>query len=91
MSIVLHKIKKSGINIIKIYQDFRLRKKLKNFLIWQEKINLEKNNKKIENDAKEKYNKLYENSISDTMKEIKKKEKNLDELKSQEKKNITKY
>ena len=86
MSIVLHKIKKSGNNIIKIYQDFRLRKKLKNFLIWQEKINLEKNNKKIENDAKEKYNKLYENNISDTMKEIKKKEKNLDELKSQEKK-----
>ena len=86
MSIVLHKIRKSGCNIIKIYQDFRLRKKLKNFLIWQEKINLEKDNKKIENDAKEKYNKLYEKNISDTMKEIKKKEKNLDELKSQEKK-----
>ena len=46
MSIVLHKIRKSGCNIIKIYQDFRLRKKLKNFLIWQEKINLEKDNKK---------------------------------------------
>ena len=86
MSIVLHKIKKSGLNLLQIYKSFRLRKKLKNFLIWQTKINTEKNNKKIENDIKEKYNKLYENNISDTMNNIKKKEKNIEELKSQEKK-----
>ena len=46
MSIIIHKIKESGLNIINIYKDFRLRKKLKNFLIWQEKVNSEKKIKK---------------------------------------------
>ena len=86
MSIILHKINKCSFNLIKIYKTYRLRQKYKNFLLWQEKINIEKNNKKIENDAKEKYNKIYENKISDTMNLIKKKEKNIEELKSQEKK-----
>lgn len=86
MSIIIHKIKESGLNIINIYKDFRLRKKLKNFLIWQEKVNSEKNNKEIENEAKEKYNKLYENKISDTINSIKKKEKSIEEFKAQEKK-----
>jgi len=86
MSIVLHKINQSSMNLIQIYKAFRLRKKLNNFLFWKEKISFDKNKKKIENDVKEKYIKLYENNISDTIKSIKKKEKNIDELKSQEKK-----
>ena len=86
MSIILHKIQKCSTNIIKIYKAYRLRQKFKNFVKWQEKINTEKNNKKIENDAKEKYNNLYENKISDTMNSIKKKEKNIEECKLQEKK-----
>ena len=73
-------------NLIQIYKAFRLRQKLKNFLFWKQKISIEKNNKKIENDIKEKYNKLYENNIVDTINIIKKKEKNIEELKSQEKK-----
>ena len=86
MSIVLHKIEKCGFNIIKIYKAYRLRQKLKNFFLWKEKINTEKNKKKIENNVKEKYNKLYENKIFDTMNSIKKKEKSIEDCKSQEKK-----
>ncbi len=71
---------------MQIYKAFRLRQKMKNFLIWQTKINIEKNNKRIEIDIKEKYNKLYDNNISETMNTIKKKEKNIEELKTQEKK-----
>ena len=86
MSMVVHKIQKSGLHLMQIYKAFRLRQKMKNFLIWQTKINIEKNNKRIEIDIKEKYNKLYDNNISETMNTIKKKEKNIEELKTQEKK-----
>ena len=86
MSIVMHKIQNSCQNLIQIYKEYRIKKKMKQFLIWQQKINIEKNNKKIENDIKEKYNKLYENNISDTVNSIKKKEKNIEDLKGQEKK-----
>ena len=83
---IVHKIQKCGLNLMQIYKTYRLRAKMKNFLIWQTNINTEKSNKKIENDIKEKYNKLYENNISETLNTIKKKEKNIEELKSQEKK-----
>ena len=86
MSIVMHKIQNSCQNLMQIYKEYRIKKKMKQFLIWQQKINIEKNNKKIENDIKEKYNKLYENNISDTVNSIKKKEKNIEDLKGQEKK-----
>ena len=52
---------------------------------------MEKSNYKIDNELKEKYNKLYKNTISETVSTLKKKEKTLEEYKSQEKKNITKY
>ena len=86
MSIVMHKIQNSCQNLMQIYKEYSIKKKMKQFLIWQQKINIEKNNKKIENDIKEKYNKLYENNISDTVNSIKKKEKNIEDLKGQEKK-----
>ena len=72
--------------MVQIYKAFRLRKKLKNFLIWQEKLNLEKHSKNLENAVKTKYTKLYEKNISETLNTIKKKEKNIEELKAQEKK-----
>ena len=85
-SIVVHKIQNNCLNLLYIYKEFRNKKKMKQFLIWHNKINIEKNTKKIENSIKDKYYKLYENSVSDIINSIKKKEKNIDELKLQEKK-----
>ena len=85
-SIVVHKIQNNCLNLLYIYKEFRNKKKMKQFLIWQGKINEEKNTKIIENSIKDKYNKLYENSATDIINSIKKKEKNIEELKIQEKK-----
>jgi len=85
-SIVLHKIQNNCLNLMYIYKEFRNKKKMKQFLIWHDKINVEKNAKKIENSIKDKYNKLYENNATDIINNIKNKEKRIEELKLEEKK-----
>ena len=85
-SIVVHKIQNNCLNLLYLYKEIRNKKKMKQFLIWHNKINVEKNTKKIENSIKDKYYKLYENSVSDIINSIKKKEKSIEDLKLQEKK-----
>lgn len=85
-SIVIHKIQNNCLNLLYIYKKFRNKKKMKQFLIWHSKINVEKNLKKIENSIKDKYNKLYENNVTDIINNIKNKEKSFEELKLEEKK-----
>ena len=84
--LIFHNIQKNCNNVIKIYDFFRKKKKSKFFSDWKNKILLEKANTKIENEIKEKYNKTYKAQISNTNSTIKKNEKAIDELKSQEKK-----
>ena len=55
---IVHKIQKCGLNLMQIYKTYRLRTKMKNFLIWQTNINTEKTKKKNKKDIKEKFNKL---------------------------------
>jgi hypothetical protein len=84
--LIFHNIQKNCNNVVKIYDFFRKKKKSKFFSEWKNKILLEKANIKIENDIKEKYNKIFKAQISNTTTTIKKNEKTIDELKSQEKK-----
>ena len=83
---IIHNIQKNCDNVVKIYDFFRKKKKSKFFSEWKNKILLEKSKTKIENDIKEKYNKTYKAQISNTNLTIKKNEKAIDDLKSQEKK-----
>ena len=84
--LIFHNIQKNCNNVVKIYDFFRRKKKSKFFSEWKNKISLEKANTKIENDIKEKYNKTYKAQISNTTSTIKKNEKEINDLKSQEKK-----
>ena len=84
--LIFHTIKKNCNNILKIYNLFRTKKKSKFFSEWKNKILIEKAKLKIENEIKEKYNKLYKNQISNISSGIKKNEKAIDDIKSQEKK-----
>ena len=79
--LIFHNIQKNCNNVLKIYDFFRKKKKSKFFFDWKNKILLEKANTIIE-----KYNKTYKAQISNTNTTIKKNEKAIDELKSQEKK-----
>ena len=73
--LIFHTIKKNCNNILKIYNLFRTKKKSKFFSEWKNKILIEKAKLKIENEIKEKYNKLYKNQISNISSGIKKNEK----------------
>ena len=84
--LVFHNIQKNCNNLIKLYSFIRIKKKSKFFSEWKNKIFIEKINSKIENDIKEKYNKLYKSQISNVHSSIKKNEKALEDLKLQEKK-----
>ena len=84
--LIFHKIQKHCNNILKIYNFFRNKKKSKFFSEWKNKILIEKTKTKIENEIKEKYKKIYKTQITNTNSAIKKTEKSIDELKSQEKK-----
>ena len=86
MYLVFHNIQKNCNNLIKIYNFFRKKKKSKFFSEWKNKISMEKYNSKIENDIKEKYSKLFKSQISNVQSSIKKNEKAIEDLKSQEKK-----
>ena len=86
MYLVFHKIQKNCNNLLNLYNFFRKKKKSKFFSEWKNKISIEKANIKIENELKEKYNKLYKSQISNTNSTIKRNEKNIEELKTQEKK-----
>ena len=86
MYLVFHKIQKNCNNLLNLYNFFRKKKKSKFFSEWKNKISIEKVNIKIENELKEKYNKLYKSQISNTNSTIKRNEKNIEELKTQEKK-----
>ena len=86
MYLVFHNIQKNCNNLIKLYSFIRIKKKSKFFSEWKNKIFTEKINSKIENDIKEKYNKLYKSQISNVHSSIKKNEKALEDLKLQEKK-----
>ena len=86
LSIIIHKIQTNCNSLVKIYEYQRTKEKLKFFEEWKNKIFIEKSKQKIENQLKDKYNKLYKNTTSETLTNIKNKEKNLEELKSQEKK-----
>ena len=86
MYLVFHNIQKNCNNLIKLYSFIRKKKKSKFFSEWKNKIFIEKVNSKIENDIKEKYNKLYKSQISNVNSSIKKNEIAIEDLKSQEKK-----
>ena len=86
MYLVFHNIQKNCNNLLKLYSYIRKKKKSKFFSEWKNKISMEKSNAKIENDIKEKYNKLYKSQISNVNSSIKKNEKAIEDLKSQEKK-----
>ena len=84
-AIILHKIKSSCLNIYEIYKYFRLRKKMKFFQKWRNNVNLKKDLEKLEKNINDKYNKLYESKISNINKEMKSKQKAIEELKENEK------
>ena len=86
MYLVFHNIQKNCNNLIKIYNFFRKKKKSKFFSEWKNEISMEKYNSKIENDIKEKYSKSFKSQISNVQSSIKKNEKAIEDLKSQEKK-----
>ena len=84
-AIILHKIKSSCLNLFEIYKYFRLRKKMKFFQKWKNILNLKKEFEKIEKSINDKYNKLYETKTNNINKEIKIKQKAIDDLKENEK------
>ena len=92
-AIIIHKIKSSGLNLFSIYKYYRLRKKAKFFQKWKNHVNLKKDLEKLEKNIIDKYNKLYEAKTNTINKEIKNKQKAIDELKEKEKElhNSTKF
>ena len=86
MYFIFHKLQNNCNNLLKLYNFYRNKKKSKFFSSWKNKISIEKINKKIDHDIKEKYNKLYKSQISNIHTSIKKNEKTIEELKIQEKK-----
>ena len=86
MYLVYHNIQKNCNNLYRLYNFFRFKKKCKVFSEWKNKIAMEKSTTKIELELKEKYNKLYKPQISNINSSIKKSEKGIEDLKSQEKK-----
>ena len=81
----MHKIKSSCLNLYEIYKYFRLRKKMKFFQKWKNSVNLKKDLEKLEKNINDKYNKLYEAKTTNINKEIKNKQKSIEELKENEK------
>ena len=84
-AIILHKIKSSCLNLFEIYKYFRIKKKMKFFQKWKNTTNLKKDHEKLEKNINDKYNKLYESKTNSINKEIKSKQKDIDELKEKEK------
>ena len=84
-AIILHKIKSSCLNLFKIYKYYRLRKKIKFFEKWKNFVNLKKDLEKLEKSINDKYNKIYETKTNSINKEIKNKQKAIDEFKENEK------
>ena len=84
-AIVLHKIKSSCLNMYEIYKYNRLRKKMKFFQKWKGASDLKKSYEKLEKSINEKYNKSYDTKTSNLNKEIKNKQRTIDELKENEK------
>ena len=84
-AIILHKIKSSCLNLYEIYKYYRLRKKMKFFQKWKNSTLLKRDLEKLEKSINDKYSKLYDVKTNNINKEIKNKQKAIEDLKENEK------
>ena len=82
--IILSKIKSQINKIFQIYKYYRLKKLQKFFQKWKYITSINKYNNILEKNISDKINKLYESKIISLNKDLKIKQKNLEELKEQE-------
>ena len=83
--LILSKINSACNNIFQIYKLSQLKKKQKYFQYWKNITLTKKIEETLEKKISEKINKLYETKINNLNKELKTKQKNLEELKESEK------
>ena len=83
--LILSKINSACNNIFQIYKLSQLKKKQKYFQYWKNITLTKRIEETLEKKISEKINKLYETKINDLNKELKTKQKNLEELKESEK------
>ena len=83
--LILSKINSACNNIFQIYKLSQLKKKQKYFQFWKNITLTKKIEETLEKKISEKINKLYETKINNLNKELKTKQKNLEELKESEK------
>ena len=83
--LILSKINSTYNNIFQIYKLSQLKKKQKYFQFWKNITLTKKIEETLEKKISEKINKLYETKINNLNKELKTKQKNLEELKESEK------
>ena len=83
--LILSKINIACNNVFQIYKSFILKKKQKYFQRWKNETIKNKISENLKQKISEKINKIYEPKINDLNKELKTKQKNLEELKEKEK------